>query len=195
LNNSKGVKTLKAAEKRETIAWALYQCLAEEGQERISIKKIALKAGLPQGVIHYYFSSKDEIISYLAEIMIEKLNTTLYEQLENIDNEHHFSIMIDYIVEVIIFDRGLNQVFYNLVQMAFEREPLRKVIRSMFQDYREKMVAGLQKLGGDNANQNMGATLVAITEGFALQILVDPDSFKLETVRSIIKQQFQGLMG
>ena len=57
-------RTHKAAEKRETIIWALYQCLAEKGQEQVSIKEIALKAGLPQGVIHYYFASKDEIISY-----------------------------------------------------------------------------------------------------------------------------------
>lgn len=194
MDPSKSVKTDNAVEKRETIAWALYQCLSEQGQERISIKKIALKAGLPQGVIHYYFSSKDEIISYLAEAIIERFSALFYEQLENIDNEQQLSFMIDYIVDVLIFNRELNQVFYNLVQMTFERESLRKVMSTMLQNYREKMADIFRKHWAHNASHDIGAALVAITEGFTLQVLIDPESFKPETVREIIKQRFHDLM-
>ncbi len=181
-------RTNKAEEKRNRIIWALYRCLSEKGQERVSIKEIAAAAGLPQGVIHYYFTSKDDIISGLAEAMVERFSSMLEERLEKADPRDAITIIIDYIVEVLIFDRELNRVFYNLVQMTFERESLRKVMVKMFRNYREQMAVFFQRVGAGSASHAMSSALVAITEGFALQALVDPDSFNPDSVRRIIER-------
>jgi len=61
----------QAPQRREETVWALYDCLAERGQEKISIKEIAARAGLAPGVIHYYFKSKDDITSSLVKAIIE----------------------------------------------------------------------------------------------------------------------------
>ncbi len=181
-------KSNNAEEKRKQITWALYRCLADKGQEQVSVKDIAAAAGLPQGVIHYYFKSKDEIISSLAEAMVERFSTMLDDRLEKAGPREAITIIIDLIVEVLIFDRDLNRVFYNLVQMTFERESLRQVMMKLVQRYREQMTVFFKRIGAGSASHAMSSALVAITEGYALQVLVDPDSFNPEAVRAIIER-------
>ena len=69
-----------APQRREQIVWALYECLAERGQEKVTIKEIAAQAGLAPGVIHYYFKSKDDIIAGLAEAIVEKYSRMIDER-------------------------------------------------------------------------------------------------------------------
>ena len=70
-----------APQRREQIVWALYDCLVEKGHEKVSVKEIAARADLPSGVIHYYFSSKDDIVSNLAEAIVDKYSSMLDERL------------------------------------------------------------------------------------------------------------------
>ena len=70
-----------APQRRDQITWALYDCLASKGHEKVTIKEIAAQASLPPGVIHYYFKSKDEIISTLAQAIVEKYSQKLEERL------------------------------------------------------------------------------------------------------------------
>ncbi|MDY0000877.1 MAG: TetR/AcrR family transcriptional regulator [Polyangia bacterium] len=56
-------------ERRDQIASALIHVMSERGYERASIGQIAHAAGLTQGLVHYHFGSKQEIlISVLSEL-------------------------------------------------------------------------------------------------------------------------------
>ena len=48
---------------------AAFQCIVEKGIAATSTHAIARKAGLNQGVIHYYFKSKDELFKRVNEIL------------------------------------------------------------------------------------------------------------------------------
>jgi TetR/AcrR family transcriptional regulator, regulator of biofilm formation and stress response len=178
-----------APQRREQIVWALYDCLAESGSEKVTIKEIAARANLPPGVIHYYFSSKDEIVSHLAEAIVEKYSALLDERLaETHSPEQRIETSIDFIVDFLIFDRPLNRVFYNLIQMAFERETLGKVIKKMLRDYRKRLARIFEEAGAGRESEMLGAALVAITEGFSLQLMVDPPVFQRADVRGLLAQ-------
>lgn len=47
------------ADKRDRIIAAAYEVLSEKGYDKASTKEIASTAGVAQGLINYYFSSKD----------------------------------------------------------------------------------------------------------------------------------------
>jgi len=176
-----------APQRREQIVWALYDCLAEGGSEKVTIKEIAARANLPPGVIHYYFSSKDEIVSHLAEAIVEKYSALLDERLvEAHSPEQRIETSIDFIVDFLIFDRPLNRVFYNLIQMAFEREALGNVIQKMLHDYRKRLALIFEEAGAGRESGMMGAALVALTEGFSLQLMVDPTVFQRADVRGLL---------
>ena len=178
-----------APQRREQIVWALYECLAERGQEKVTIKEIAAQAGLAPGVIHYYFKSKDDIIAGLAEAIVEKYSRMIDERTAaEVSTEKKIAAAIDFIVDELIFNLPLNRVFYNLIQMAFERQRLQRVVKGLLKEYRERMARVFEAAGAGKASKGLGAALVAVTEGFSLQCLVDPKAFKRNEVRQMISQ-------
>jgi AcrR family transcriptional regulator len=182
-----------ASERRDQIIWALYDCLSEKGHEKVTIKVIAGQAKLAPGVIHYYFKSKDEIVSMLAEAIIEKYGDILDFRLSEAGfNEQPIDILIDFLVDIIL-DHPLNHAFYNMVQMTFEREQLKTVMQTMLDSYRNKLSEAIIKSGANRDNPLLGAALLAVTEGTTLQVLIDPRAFKRDDVRQIISAAVKNL--
>jgi AcrR family transcriptional regulator len=175
-----------STKRREQIIWGLYACLVEKGQEKVTVKTIAAKAGLPPGVIHYYFKSKDEIVSNLAETLVRKYSKMIYTHLKEAQSaEQQIDLAIDFIINRLIFDLPLNRVFYNLIQMSFERKELDSVIKNMFENYRGQLAEVFKVAMTENERDMLGASLLAVTEGFSLQLMVDPDAFDKADVKRI----------
>lgn len=182
-----------AHKRREQILWALYDCLSEKGHEKVTINTIAAQAKLSPGIIHYYFKSKDEIVSVLAEAIIEKYGDIFDLRLSEAGlNEQPIDILIDFLVDIIL-DHPLNHAFYNMVQMSFEREQLQTVMQTMLDSYRNKLSEAIIKSGANRDNPLLGAALLAVTEGTTLQVLMDPRAFKRDDVRQIISAAVQNL--
>ena len=92
-----------AEEKRGQIIWALYDCLVEKGHEKVTIKEIANKAGLPPGVIHYYFKNKDEIVAKLAKAIVDKYSLELQMCLKTVATlEQRIESAIDFLIDRLI---------------------------------------------------------------------------------------------
>ena len=182
-----------AHKRREQILWALYECLAENGHEKVTINTIAAQAKLSPGIIHYYFKNKDEIVSVLAEAIIEKYGDIFDLRLSEAGlNEQPIDILIDFLVDIIL-DYPLNHAFYNMVQMSFEREQLKTVMQTMLDSYRNKLSEAIIKSGANRDNPLLGAALLAVTEGTTLQVLMDPRAFKRDDVRQIISAAVKNL--
>ena len=182
-----------AHKRREQILWALYDCLSEKGHEKVTINTIAAQAKLSPGIIHYYFKSKDEIVSVLAEAIIEKYGDIFDLRLSEAGlNEKPIDILIDFLVDIIL-DHPLNHAFYNMVQMTFEREQLKTVMQTMLDSYRNKLSEAIIKSGANRDSPLLGAALLAVTEGTTLQVLMDPRAFKRDDVRQIISAAVQNL--
>jgi len=176
-----------ADQRRREIIWALYDCLAEQGHEKVTIKSIAARAGLPYGVIHYYFKDKEEIISELARAVVERYSQGLEDHLAAARTDRQeISMAIDYVVDELIFSRSLNRVFVNLIQMAFERETLHAVMTGMFRAYRRRFVEVLKNAGVEQQAEATGAAVVALAEGFSLQWMVEPGVFTKEEVKTAL---------
>ena len=181
-----------APQRRKQIVQALYDCLAEKGHETVTVKEIAGRAGLPPGVIHYYFRSKDEIISCLAETIVTRYSGRIEQKLQQArSHEERIERAIDFIVDQLVFDRPLNRVFYNLVQMAFERRELNGVVRKLFRDYRFRLTQVLEQAGAGPDSRLLGAAMVAVTEGFALQLMVDPKAVARPDVHRLIARSLE----
>jgi BetI-type transcriptional repressor, C-terminal len=88
----------------------------------------------------------------------------------------------------------LNLVFYNLVQMTFERKRLQSVVKILMQEYRGRLARVFEAAGAGKDGNGLGATLVAFTEGFSVQCLVDPKAFKRDEVRQLIAQAVEYIL-
>jgi len=63
--------------KEGQILLAAFQCVAEAGIAATSTRAIATRAGLNQGIIHYYFRSKDELLTRLLEIIFHNSTSNI----------------------------------------------------------------------------------------------------------------------
>jgi AcrR family transcriptional regulator len=177
----------KAEERREQIIRALYQCLAKAGHETVTVKDIAANAGMTHGSIHYYFKTKDDIVIGLAETLAEEYADQLTGHLKPLDSPKAVtSALLDFAVDELVFNRELNRVFYNLVQMAFQRKVLAKAMQRMLRRYRGRAIELFQELGIGEDSRALGYGLVAVIEGLALQWMIEPRGLDRERVRVLM---------
>lgn len=176
-----------AMQRQEQIIWALFECLSEKGHEKVTVKEIAARAKLTPGVIHYYFNSKDEIVASLANAIVKKYSNLLESRIAAATSvEQKIEFTIGYIVDTLVFNRPLNRVFYNLLQMAYERDELKEVVRDMFKNYRLLLAKIFEEANVGRESRLLGGALVAVTEGFSVQLLVDPKAFEQNEVHRLI---------
>src|SRR6266851_2440966 len=66
---TQGERPQLSSENREKILQAAFAVLSRQGYENTSIKVIAEEAGVAQGLVHYYFKSKQQlVIAVLFEV-------------------------------------------------------------------------------------------------------------------------------
>src|SRR2546425_3667112 len=64
--------TDRSPKTRDKILQAAFSVLSRQGYENSSIKEIAEQAGVAQGLVHYYFKSKQQLVlAVLAEVCRE----------------------------------------------------------------------------------------------------------------------------
>src|SRR5438874_2209379 len=64
--------TDRSIKTRDKILQAAFSVLSRQGYENSSIKEIAEEAGVAQGLVHYYFKSKQQLVlAVLAEVCRE----------------------------------------------------------------------------------------------------------------------------
>ena len=183
-----------APQRRRQIVEALFKCLAEKGHQNITVKDIAKRADLHYGVIHYYFQSKDEIVSALADSLVSKYEGLMLERVQAIDSASgKLQAALDFLVDEFIFNKRLNRVFYNLVQMAFEQKTVRKALRKQLRVYRariaEVVAEGIETGEFVSHDPVESATLmVAVIEGMALQWMIEPRALDRATGRRLVEE-------
>jgi len=181
-----------APQRRKQIINALFRCLADKGHESVTVKDIAKKANLHYGVIHYYFKSKDDIVSALSESIVTKYDRLLVEHTQSARSaSEKVEAALDFLVDEFIFNRRLNRVFYNLVQMAFEHKTVRSALRKQLRAYRNRIAEvvedGIQN--GEFASHDAAESarlMVALIEGMALQWVIEPKALNRDEVRKLI---------
>jgi AcrR family transcriptional regulator len=186
-----------APQRRREIIEALFQCLADSGHETVTVKDIARRADLHYGVIHYYFKSKDEIVSAMADFIIAKYEQLLLDRIhQSASATKKLEVAIDFLVDEFIFNRRLNRVFYNLVQMAFERETVREALRKQLRVYRGHIREVLEEgtAAGEfhvDDSERIATVIVALIEGMALQWVIDSKKLERQAVLQSIRETIE----
>jgi AcrR family transcriptional regulator len=121
--------------RRAEISQALYRCIVKRGYSNTTVRDIAKEAGMRSGLIHHYFTSKDEILEVLSEDIVGKWRERalrLLEEDKDRDPSERLRVGIDFIFLEIAGDRDLVKVFHELWNLAEHDEALNQALRSLF---------------------------------------------------------------
>jgi len=179
----------KAAEKREQIVWALHDLLCERGHEKITIKDIARRAGVPHGVIHYYFKGKAEIYSNLVEAM-QKRYDQLWEERQRDSRERQTAgdrvRDVEFMVDHLVFNPTFGRVFYNLFHLGFEHGEIRTALTDMYRHYHDELTRVFRLDGAAENSPALALLLQALVEGLTILRSIDPDSLDRDRTLSLL---------
>lgn len=194
----------KASEKNrkartsKTKKWAemLLPSLQNVSLKDITIDDIAQKMNKSKSTVYEYFKTKQEILTYVAEIRIEKLNLYRNELLSNNDN---FTVIYQNIIEIIC--EGIQGISAHFLHELKENYPdawqvIRSFLDQMLTDLRKFYTEGIANKVFHPVSVEL---LVSLDEHFAINIMTNERFLKehnipLETlVKDYLFMKFSGL--
>ncbi|HOE71592.1 MAG TPA: TetR/AcrR family transcriptional regulator [Deltaproteobacteria bacterium] len=161
-------------ERKKQIFRALDQCLLEKSFQQTSIKDISRLAGVNHGVLHYYFTSKEDVLLQYIDYVVENFKSQMQE-LMNSENVSRMS-QRDFIKEVFRFvndritlNRDLSKIFIEIWEIGVHNEAVRDKLRNTYLAWTQTLARNIAGGSADSETASiMSIAMVAFWEGMAL---------------------------
>ncbi|HLI51080.1 MAG TPA: TetR family transcriptional regulator C-terminal domain-containing protein [Thermomicrobiaceae bacterium] len=73
-------KRVDQEERRRYIAEAVLRLLAAGGLDAVSLRDVAAEAGVSMGMVQHYFASKDRMLTFACEYLVERTRERIQEE-------------------------------------------------------------------------------------------------------------------
>jgi AcrR family transcriptional regulator len=176
-------------ERRLQILQALDACLQEKSFEKTSIKDIASVAGVNHGVLHYYFTGKEDILlNYIAYVMnnyqvqarvlFATMNHDKYTKGQFIEEAFKF------VNNRITLNRNLSRIFVEIWEISLYNKKVKAKLRETYLSWIDEVTSIASDYFDDKIYaRNMSIAMVAFWEGMALfSTVFPPGTLNIETV-------------
>ena len=187
--------------RRARIVKAARKLLAEEGYDRVTMKQVAREAGVAQGLIHYYFSGKDEILlEVLMEASREYARETERLARSLPEGESLAEAALAATRERVYRMPEWYRLRYELLAMGLRKPEFLRGVAALLGSGREGIAATLSRISGGvdpepaPQRQALAAVLLSCFDGLALQKLADPDNFDLDAAYEVLAIMAQGVI-
>ncbi|MBI4832886.1 MAG: TetR/AcrR family transcriptional regulator, partial [Candidatus Lindowbacteria bacterium] len=169
-----------ADERRKEIVAGFYECLASNGYHEVTIKDIAKAANVSHGALHYFFSSKKDLVFAFVEDYIREEKIRFESYTAPVESAwKRLEAMILFLVQEMILSSKINKVFLNLHHMACCDEDIRKCILRSHCEYR-KIIRDVAEYGISRGEfpsvdvEDFAFLFAGIIEGVSLQLSMNP---------------------
>lgn len=176
-------------ERRLQILQALDACLQEKSFEKTSIKDIARVAGVNHGVLHYYFTGKEDILlNYIAYVMnnYQAQARVLFATMshEKYTKEQYIEEAFKFVNNRITLNRNLSRIFVEIWEISLYNKKVKAKLRETYLGWIDEVTSIASDYFDDKIfARNMSIAMVAFWEGMALLSTVfPPDSMNIEAV-------------
>ena len=115
--------------RRDQLAESALVTLGEQGYARTSLRDIAQHSPFSHGVVHYYFSSKEELIVYCVRYYKRTCVTRYDEVVDNATSASRLrEAFADKLAETIREEGPMHQLWYDLRNQSMFEPALREVV-------------------------------------------------------------------
>ena len=161
-------------ERKKQILEALNTCLQEKSFQQTSIKDIARVAGVNHGVLHYYFTSKEDILLHYIDHVIEHYQNQVREWLESqdltgLETKDFIEEIFAFINNRITLNKDLSRIFIEIWEIGIYHQAVRVKLQHAYSAWIAELTSYLSRYVGDeDLATNISIALVAFWEGMAL---------------------------
>ncbi len=171
---------------QEKILVATYETILEDQISGTRLRKIASKAGIAQGHLHYYFASKDELFLELLNEMIQAFTEDRETLLQDssISAKQKLLAILHLKYEII---KGSMQdfVLFDFWVQSASNENIQANWHKIYRPWRQAIEAIIHPCISSAAFKPkyaklMPSLMISVMDGAALQYLIDQDAFELQ---------------
>ncbi|WAH39344.1 TetR/AcrR family transcriptional regulator [Alicyclobacillus dauci] len=180
---------------RNLLIEAAYHVLAENGYEATSIKDIAREAGVSPGLVHYYFSNKEELLTAVVKEATDEYCNQMEQLQKSVVGDKLASAALAEPMQRVRTHSDWYRLRYEMFVLGLRNEHIQPSVRELLEKGREGVEETLQAIAGssfDDAGE-LSAILIACFDGLALQALMDPN-FDLEKAYAVLREMGMGLL-
>jgi AcrR family transcriptional regulator len=171
-----------SGEKAQRIIDAMRSSVADRGIAASTFEHVASEAGVSRGLLHYYFGTKErllvEVVRRDAQIRVARLDEPL-GQAKSVDDV--LDVLVSSLMDLIENDPGFFTLLFELFTAGRRNADVERELGELFARTRghvSEILAAKQREGVLKMRFHPDAVtsfLYAIADGFALQVLSDPD--------------------
>jgi len=165
--------------------------LVDVGHAGVTVRALAERAGVNQGLIHYYFGSMEEVLAQTLERFTERL---IERQISMYAGPEPFGVKwrraMTFLGED--FESGYQKIWLELQALAWNRPELRdrvaRVLERWVDVLRPAFAAGMEELGVDRSRMPVDAIVALVAtfnQGVMIERLVGADSGHASLLRWI----------
>jgi AcrR family transcriptional regulator len=167
-------KTVDRGEQRRQIGAALLQLVAERGLDEVSVRTVAAATGRSPGAVQKYFRTKDEMLTFAAELAGERVERRMAEVNTALPLRQ---ALRDLILTTLPLDAERRAEA--TAQLAFaihaaHHPRLAAIRRQVDQDIRQALAAWLESAGHATHAAALADAVIALSDGLALRMLYTP---------------------
>lgn len=180
------VDFMKPNNMKENILLTATELIKKNGVKNTSLADIAKAVNISKGTLYYHYSSKDDLISDIANIHLEIITNAVLNCLQGIESKNSKDEMINLIMEKIsaIEDRGRIHM-YILCEAITDNEYLREKIKFKYKEWRNTLKSEILKTGTKDA-EALSFLLVSIVDGLVVQGLLKTEKIPFESIANFL---------
>ena len=159
---------------REKILQAAFTVLSRQGYENASIKDIAEEAGVAQGLVHYHFKSKQQLVLAVLDFVCQKV------EIGNVEGEAGAIQAFEDMKKTLKDSRDANSLYVQLIGVGLHDALVGGGVRDFIRSERAHIEALARQVLGerkqfDGAARGIAGVVWAAVLGIMIQNLVDPE--------------------
>ena len=177
---------------------AARRLLARGGYEALTVEAVAAEAGAYRDSVRYYFGSKAAFIAAVVDSLSHDQSLSAVAETQATrggDARVHGLVAGD---RRLVDDRAAFRDFFAILPHVILDEELRERVAELYDWYRDLYVEGLDNAtpAGAAHLRRLASLMVAMTDGLAVQKLLDPDGVELEPLfglwESMLRRELLG---
>ncbi|HPI94188.1 MAG TPA: TetR/AcrR family transcriptional regulator [Deltaproteobacteria bacterium] len=176
-------------ERKLQILKALDTCLQEKSFEKTSIKDIARVAGVNHGVLHYYFTGKEDILLNYIDYVIDDYSSQAREWFGGLDLTRYtkrafIEEIFGFINNRITLDKSLSRIFVEIWEISLYNGQVRVKLQEAYSRWVEEIGSMISHYIEDKVfAREVSIAMVAFWEGMALfSTIFPPGALSIEVV-------------
>ncbi len=180
---------------REHIIQAAYHVLVEQGYDAATIKAIAREAGVAPGLVHYYFTNKDELLVAVLKDISRRYTESGYQRRSSLPPDQLRDASLNDMLQRTVENPGAYRLRYELFALGLRNPALLPAIRSLLESGRLGIKHIVDAITDEQTCDAdiLASILLACIDGLALQHITEPD-FNLERAYRLLSRMLKSLL-